>query len=208
MANPLPTIVFSVNVQQQLATETVGPAYAAKEVGHMNVNSGQSVPVQGGGLPTTQFGNSPADQPLAQLNVQQFFLQAASGRLVSNRGKGRSSTNAHPYTAHAPVNDNGTLRGATDGMMMVLNNINVGPTNLSTIMSQNADYGTTVVNGVTCPTFTLYGSNAIDVREMFCDPDARDQQGTKTRRFSGAATPDRNWLNVISFQGDTTGTST
>ena len=193
MANPQPTIVFSANFGQP-QTETMGPAYAAYEVGHMNVNSGQSVPVTGGGPVTTTYGNAPTDNPLGLLDTRTSWLAGGMGQGSGNQGKGA--------VGYVPPFSAAQMNGVSTGFLQVLKNLSFGQPNASMpdLLYENVDFTTN--------TLTLYGSQAIYVRNMYCDADVRDKLGTGYTRFSGTATPDRNFLTVVSYNGDTLGTTT
>ena len=215
MANTSPAIVFSFN-SPQLATETIGPAYAAHQVGHMNVNSGQTIPTTLGQASQGVFGNATTN---IQTQARQFFLMAgiglSNGTLGTNNGRaktiagcGINNKNMNYYTT------NGQFTGP--GANLEYNTAN---NTFQQTESENAAYNAptngyyVLVNGVETlvtsgsGTFTAFGTGAIYLRNMYCNPDPRDNITVDVyghqvgQKYGGNAPTDRDWLSVVTYDG-------
>ena len=183
--SPAITFAWATGASQGLPTETMGPAYAAREVGHMNVNSGQTVPVYPSGtnvLGTSSptFNNAQSQQPLAYGQNATFWLGGGGG---SSQGQIGSLTSDYPPMAPK------SMQYASQGQFFAVNsnvNFNASLNQLQLNAQQNAAITST-------GQFTAYGNQALYLKTTYVAPN------TTTPSLGGSATPDRAWLTVVSI---------
>ena len=190
---PSPAIVFgwATAASQGLPTETMGPAYAAREVGLMNVNSGQTVPVYPSGAnvlgtASPTFNNAQSQRPMAYgTQSPQYFLGGGGGYSQGQIGNLQSD-----YWPSSPKSQ----QYAQVGQFYAVNrNIDFNSTQIQNQLAQlqltgqqNADFA---ANGQ----FVAYGNQALYLQKTYVAPNIN------TPNLGGSATPDRAWLTVINM---------
>ena len=191
MPNPSPAITF-----QQIQTPTsvtIGPAYASKTVGMMNVNSGQTNPIAlanttdpSTGLP---FPGATAPSVLQSENWQ--YLQAAGG--YENQGPNRHA-GAQPAQNQWQFNGNQACNAGQQNQVR-------STWYSDQINNQCMPLPNGVINPVTGQPvgtngkvqFTLYGSQAIYFKNTYCAANPSNPM------LGGNATADRALFTVVSI---------
>jgi hypothetical protein len=191
MANPSPAITFQLNYTIPTTTQ-IGPAYASRSVGMMNVNSGQTNPIALAGTtdPKTLLPFPGATAPSILAGFVQQYLQSARGYQNQNaniRANFQNEQSQYQYNGNQMCNAGqqyqpaGTWENPQIGSQC---NYSMSPT----VGMSGYQGGSNLV-----PTFTLYGSQAVYVKNTYCAANSTNPL------LGGNATSDRALLTVLSI---------